>query len=221
MFIAYENGRYWVWPWNKFIKFPRTLQTIAFSNRSSQAGPLQTRTAEGLGLTLYVSFQYKLDPDNLENLYMINMMTYESTFIKIARNVILSTAGQFPATDYWERRQAIVDSFSYELNKTLNQAFASVTYLQLLEITLPEAYEQSIINTQVEIQKKTMMEYEQQATRIRSNISVLTSAINAQIIGINAAASGEAWNMTQKAQASAYTRTIGAEMEAYYKLQQV
>jgi hypothetical protein len=49
----------------------------------------------------------------------------------------------------------------------------------LLEITLPEAYEQSIINTQVEIQKKTMMEYEQQATRIRSNISVLTSAINA------------------------------------------
>jgi len=42
----------------------------------------------------------------------------------------------------------------------MQNAFADVKYLQLLQITLPKTYEDSIVLTQVEVQKKRMKEYE-------------------------------------------------------------
>ena len=58
---VFLGGRYLVGPFNYFINFPSTLQTIEFSSyKHSKAEALKTRTAEGLNLVLHVSFQYKL-----------------------------------------------------------------------------------------------------------------------------------------------------------------
>ena len=57
----FTGGRYLVGPFNYFLSFPSTLQTIEFSSyKHSKADPLKTRTAEGLTLGLHVSFQYQL-----------------------------------------------------------------------------------------------------------------------------------------------------------------
>ena len=46
--LVYDGGRYWIWPWNSFLIFPRTLQTIEFNDpsrsRSINDKPINTRT---------------------------------------------------------------------------------------------------------------------------------------------------------------------------------
>jgi len=56
-----------------------------------------------------MSFQYQLKEDHLEDLYALCMLAYESTFIKIARDVILQTAGKYEAPSYWTQRKTIAD----------------------------------------------------------------------------------------------------------------
>ena len=103
----------------------------------------------------------------------------------------------------------------YALNNSLAKAHAHCIYLQLLQITLPDTYEESIVQTQVEVQKKQMKMYEQQATQIRSQIGVMKSQTEANITTINATASATAYNIQQNATAIALNNTISAETQAY------
>lgn len=57
---VHGQGRHWVWPTYYFIYFPANLQSIEFSNGKKANPPLKTRTAEGLTLELFLSFQYTL-----------------------------------------------------------------------------------------------------------------------------------------------------------------
>lgn len=91
--------------WNSFKYFPRTAKNIEFSNRPSAISkPMETRTNDGLGLTLHVSFQYQLLKDEIPELYKLANMKYEETFIRIARDTIIKEAGKFESTSYWVRK---------------------------------------------------------------------------------------------------------------------
>ena len=66
---VYESGRYILNPFKSFLIYPANLVPIEFSSsKQATAGPLQTRTAEGLGLTLSVSFQYKVIKNSIPKL---------------------------------------------------------------------------------------------------------------------------------------------------------
>jgi len=57
--IVYDNGLHFLGIGHKFIRFPRTLQTIEFSReRYANSGPIHSRTADGLEVTIEISFQY-------------------------------------------------------------------------------------------------------------------------------------------------------------------
>jgi hypothetical protein len=58
---VYVSGRYLIGPTKSFIVYPDNLVTIEFSdNRRAASEALRTRTGEGLGISLHVSFQYKI-----------------------------------------------------------------------------------------------------------------------------------------------------------------
>jgi hypothetical protein len=58
---VFDSGRYIIGPTKGFIVYPANLVTIEFSDsRRATSTALQTRTAEGLAISLHVSFQYKL-----------------------------------------------------------------------------------------------------------------------------------------------------------------
>jgi regulator of protease activity HflC (stomatin/prohibitin superfamily) len=118
--------------------------------------------------------------------------------------------------DYWTKRAAIGEEMLRKLNNTLSKGtYANVVYLQLLKITLPQDYEDSIVQTQVEVQKRQMKKYEQNATKIQSEIKVLQSANQAKIIKIQAQANATQLQIQQNATATALDNTIGAEVQAY------
>lgn len=91
----------------------------------NKADPLQTRTAEGLALSLHISFQYKLIKDDIPKLYNMANINYQSTFVRISRDSILKIAGQYNATNYWTDRSKIGEVMQKALSDELKSAFAS------------------------------------------------------------------------------------------------
>jgi hypothetical protein len=88
-----------------------------------------------------------------------------------------------------------------------------------LKIELPKQYEDSIVSTQVEVQKTSMRKFEQTAELIRQNISVIISEAGQKIRVTNATGYAEAYRVKQYATATAINKTIEAESEVYKLVQ--
>ncbi len=211
---VYEGGRYWIWFTNKFIEFPATQQTIEFSDSpSANSGPLRTRTQEGLALTLHISFQYKLIKEGIPALYDLSNLQYEQTFVRIARDIILQEAGSYQAPQYWGKRILIGNRMMELLDAAFQQAHARCLGIQVLKINLPPAFEQSIVDTQVEVQKTQMKQLEQNAEIVRQNIRVMTSETDQLIMVIDANARSRATLIQETARAGIWKETL--DMESY------
>lgn len=214
--VVYDNGRYILNPFKSFMIYPANLVTIEFSDSvKATSGPLQTRTGEGLGLTLSVSFQYKIIKEDIPKLYNLANVNYYSTFVRISRDVLLKVGGMYNATNYWTDRLKISEVMRLEMNNELKKAYARCISLQLLKIDLPKTYEDSIVLTQVEIQKTNMRKFEQIAELIRQNSSVIISEADQKIRIVSATAQAEAYRLNQFATATAMNNTINAETDVY------
>lgn len=210
------NGIYFLSPFKTFLIYPANLVTIEFSDQINS--PLTTRTAEGLSLTLSVSFQYKLIKDKIPYLYNLANINFNMMFERISRDVILKVGGMFNANDYWKNRNKISEKMLHELNKELNKAYATCENLQLLNIELPESFENSIVVTQVEVQKINMRKFEQAAELIRQNISVLISEAEQKIKITNSTGIAEAYKIRKNAESQIVNNTIKVEREVVHKI---
>jgi regulator of protease activity HflC (stomatin/prohibitin superfamily) len=212
----YVSGRYLIGPTKSFIVYPANLVTIEFSDsRKATNEALKTRTGEGLSISLHVSFQYKIMKEKIPDLYNLANINYQGTYIRIARDTILKIAGKYNATSYWTERLKIQLDMKDNLSKELQSAFASCEGLQILKCELPKQYEDSIVSTQVEVQKSSMRKFEQTAELIRQNISVLRSEAEQKIRVTKAEGDAEAYRIKQFAEARANNNTINAESEVY------
>lgn len=214
--VVYNNGRYILNPFKSFLIYPANLVTIEFSDSvKATSGPLQTRTGEGLGLTLSVSFQYKVILEDIPKLYNLANVNFHSTFVRISRDVILKVGGMYNATNYWTDRVKIGEVMRHEMDNELKKAYARCISLQVLKIELPKTYEDSIVLTQVEIQKTNMRKFEQIAELIRQNSSVIISEAEQKIRIVNATAQAESYRLNQFAIATAMNNTINTETNVY------
>ncbi|CAD8105788.1 unnamed protein product [Paramecium primaurelia] len=216
----YAPGRYLVGPFNSFFNFPGSRQAIEFSDdKRAQSQPLKTRTAEGLTLSLHVSFQYQLIKNEIALLYAMAGLNYEATFIRMARDTILQAAGRFEAPKYWTNRRNITEVMQKQLEEELKKAHANCVSLQILDIDLPDQYEDSIVQTQIEVQKKTMKQFEQKAQMILNDILVMRAQNDQEIFVIHAQAQADAFSITQAAQAKANKLLLEAESKGYEMIQ--
>ena len=97
------------------------------------------------------------------------------------------------------------------LANALNATYANCTGVQLLQIDLPKSYENKIVQTQVEVQRRSMRKYEQEATLIRAQTSVNISQANYTIMQINAQAKAQSKLIIRQATADASQNTIQNE----------
>mmetsp|Transcript_46802 Transcript_46802/g.54245 ORF Transcript_46802/g.54245 Transcript_46802/m.54245 type:complete len:309 (-) Transcript_46802:187-1113(-) len=219
---VYDGGRYILGVFTSFVHFPRTLQTIEFSSSpKANAPPLRTRTGEGLALGLHIAFQYELIQDQIPALYTLANIYYEQTFVRIARDVILQTAGAYNAPQYWMNRTAIAHEMKKNLDDDLQAAHARCRYLQIIQIELPETYESSIVDTQIEQQNTQIKRFEQEATLIRKQIDILRSEADQNITITNATAQADAYSIRQSAEAQVNQATIKAEKSAYMDVEKL
>ncbi len=219
---VYSSGRYILNPFKSFLIYPSNLITIEFSSsKSATSSALQTRTGDGLSLTLSISFQYKLIKEKIPNLYNLANIYFHSTFVRISRDIILKVGGLFNATSYWTEREKISKTMLIELDKELSKAYANCVSLQVIKIELPKSYEDSIVMTQIEIQKANMRKFEQIAELIRQNTSVIISEAEQKIKVVNASGLAEAYRIKAFANALALNKTVNAEKDVYFKVMEM
>jgi len=214
---VYHGGTHLIGPWNRFVEFPATAQTIEFSSRQhglATSPMLHTRTKEGLGLYLSIAFQYKLDPDKLPQLYALTNVRYESLYTRIARDQLLEAASEYEGPQYWVQREEVGNQMRDRIQKNLKEAYADVWGLQLLVIDLPDVYEKKITSTQVQQQKINTRKNEQQATSIRADTEVLKAEFDRKIQVVRAGAEANYTIATRLAAAEAAGRKIKAEGSA-------
>lgn len=213
---VYHGGTHFIGFWNKFVVFPATVQTIEFGDRRPEfyhEEKLHTRTKEGLGLHLGISFQYKLDPDRLHELYRLTNVDYEALFTRIARDQLLEAASEYEGPQYWLERQKIGHHMRVLVDGSLKRHCAALWGLQLLDIDLPDTYERSITLTQVQQQMMKTRKNEQEASRIRADIEVMTANYKRQISVTQAEAQANYTLRTRTAEAEATKRKISTEAE--------
>lgn len=213
---VYHGGTHFIGFWNTFVVFPATIQTIEFSERPwmHTSPALHTRTKEGLGLHLSISFQYKLNPDDIPKLYALTNLQYEGLFTRIARDQLLEAASEYEGPQYWQARRTIGDHMRRLVDAQMRDSYASLWGLQLLVIDLPDQYEMSITMTQVQQQMAKTRANEQVAAGIRADTEVMTADFNRQIKVIQAGADANFTLTTKLAKAEAAKRKINAEAEA-------
>jgi len=214
---VYHGGTHSIGFWNKFVVFPATVQSIEFSNRRwplAKSPTLHTRTKEGLGLQLSISFQYTLDPERLPELYALTNIAYEGLFVRIARDQLLEAAAEYEGPQYWLQRQDVGDQMRTLVDGKLQKSCAKLWGLQLLVIDLPDRYEQAITLTQVQQQIIKTRRNEQKAASIRADTEVLKADYDRQIRVVGASAEANYTVATKLAMAEAAGRKIAAEADA-------
>ncbi|CAJ1330946.1 unnamed protein product, partial [Effrenium voratum] len=155
---VYTSGRYFIGPWNSFVLFPALVQNVEFSNAFALAASgnrypaLHTRTKEGLALNLEVALQYKLRQQDVGKLYTEFNVDSESFFVSTIRDTLIKVAADYEAHHLWDQRKQVGDQMQREVNTVLNRTYAECWGLQLLDIALPKAFDESIVMTQVQNQ---------------------------------------------------------------------
>lgn len=133
----------------------------------------------------------------------------------MSSDVIMKVGGKYNASNYWTGRQSVSDYLKLKLNEELNKAYATCEDLQIIRIDLPDTFENSIVLTQIEVQKTNMRKFEQEAELIRQDIGVMVSQAQQDIRVTNATAQAEATKIKNYAKAQALQKTIDTEAAVF------
>eukprot|EP00450_Noctiluca_scintillans_P004391 CAMPEP_0194487480 /NCGR_PEP_ID=MMETSP0253-20130528/7740_1 /TAXON_ID=2966 /ORGANISM="Noctiluca scintillans" /LENGTH=351 /DNA_ID=CAMNT_0039327703 /DNA_START=6 /DNA_END=1061 /DNA_ORIENTATION=+ len=215
----YEPGRYLLGPWNTFVVFPAGVQSIEFTDNrylrklGTRFDALHTRTKDGLALHLQLALQYRLQKANLGHLYNEFNLQYEQVFSNTIRDELVRTASQYEATHLWTARHSFNLELQAKVNNALKSMYADCWALQLIEIELPENFENSIVLTQVQKQLEETRDYEQQASVVRAKTDVLEATFDRQVTVIEAEANANFTRTTKGASALAEQRVVEAQAE--------
>lgn len=95
----YGAGIHFLGVAHSFIRFPSTVQTYEFSNqRGSDEAAIQSRSQDGLEVTLEVSFQYKWVSNDLIKLYLKYGPNFSRPCKQVAIDILTDIATNYKAS---------------------------------------------------------------------------------------------------------------------------
>jgi hypothetical protein len=213
----YSGGIHFLGVGHHFILFPKTVQTLEFSDEKLANGPpITSRTFDGLEVTLEISFQYKLIYEHLFDLYMTYGEDYQRFYTNIAVDILTDAATNYTAYDFFMDRSKIGGSMQNALNEQFKSiCFATIDFFQLRSVDLPDKFEDAIQLSEVkkqDIQKayaemnKTVVELEtvKMTANLQMNVTINIAIGEASAILAQNNASVNSFKAVQSAQSASY-----------------
>ena len=198
---------------------PSTIQTIQFIPEENNR--LETRTSDGLPVSLSLSFQYRHDPSRLQDLYLTYKQQQVAVYEHTAKAVIANVATNFTAYTFFNDKQGIATEMQYWVTRVFDEElFAFVEALQIMRVELPAQFQNAILQSIEAKQNIT------QAQRYMANMQVTFQTelliANQTRLQTVAMARGTASQRRQAAEANARVteQSVYAEMYAYGNLSQ-
>lgn len=148
---TYYSGFHFIGLGHTFIPYKLNVETMDFSNENAATmPPIDCRTKDGLNLNLEFSFQYRVLPNQIYDIYVKYGTELKTILLRIAIDSISDVGTQYTAYDFFSKRMTISQSMSEQLNTRLQRdVFVEVVYFQLKSVNLPEDYENAIQATEV------------------------------------------------------------------------
>ena len=177
---------------------------------------LHTRTADGLPLTLGLSFQYRYKPETLYNLYLTYRNEHHAVYVNTATATIANVACNYSAYTFFNDKEGIARSMQHVLNEKFSTGlFAQIEALQINQVELPASFQDAIlesISTKQNITRSVRYKENMQVT-FSTQRMVAEQSANQTVIR----AGGIASRKLQEAQANAMMteQTVSAEMTAF------
>jgi len=210
-------GLYFLGVGHSFIKYPRVVQTIEFIAEENDR--LQTRTSDGLPVSLSVSFQYRYDFSRLRELYMTYKQEELDVYENTAKAVIANTATNFTAYRFFNDKQEIATEMQISLTKVFDESlYARIDAFQITRIELPTTFQAAILQSiQAKQNITSSMRYQENMEVTFQTQVLIANQTKQQTIAI---ARGYANQRAEQAEANARVaeQSVLAEMYAYGNL---
>lgn len=215
--VYVKAGLFFLGPGHWFIKYPSTMQTIEFVAEENDR--LQTRTADGLPVSLSVSFQYRYDEGRLRELYLKFKQQELEVYENTAKAVIANVATNFTAYTFFNDKQGIATEMQISITKVFDeQLFARIDAFQITRVELPVQFQNAILQSIEAKQNITSSErYADNMEVTFSTQKLIAQQTKQQTIAL---AKGYADQRLQQAEALATVteQSVYSEMYAYGNL---
>ncbi len=212
---VYESGLHMVGLTGEFILFPKTIETILYKNgEGSDSGHLTITSFDGIDISLEISFDYKLIPSQIGDLYTNYTENYEARYVQKGRSVLRDVASTFKSTEFIQNRTMIGNVMADNLSEAFTTFYAHVFNFNLRDIQLPENIVAGWESIQLEILKQQEeLEANQTAiikgqtekylTELAAELAIIEAENDAEVLLINIQAQTEAVNITLTIEADA------------------
>lgn len=223
----YLSGRYWIGPWSYFIKFPSVVKTIQFSDSrlqddlgiDEQGDPmLRSRTADGLDVTIELSFQYQLHQDKVYSLYTTfgAGRAFHDLFVRVAIDRLTEIATEYTANEFFVDRTKIGKAMEKLLKEDFeSRLYATIFSFQLRSVGLPEEFEKAIQTTEVKKQDVHVAEAEQTSNKVALETELMRANRRVKVKANVAEGFAESIMLENAADISQFTATQEKAAESY------
>jgi len=211
---VYHPGRHWFQPFAKFVLFPMTVQNVPMK--------LTTRTSDGYPLEIKAEFQYKLMPEKITDLYNQYITKYEVVYQRNVRAAIMKAMSEYDAPALFQKRVGILADMERRIDAVLRESYATCWSVQFDDVKQPEAFERTLILTQLQEWFSRQKLAEQKISNIQAktqvlqaefskNTSVVSSTASNQVQYILSEATAKSSNYQNEAQSNATLLTDKAK----------
>eukprot|EP00448_Togula_jolla_P001418 CAMPEP_0170597848 /NCGR_PEP_ID=MMETSP0224-20130122/15923_1 /TAXON_ID=285029 /ORGANISM="Togula jolla, Strain CCCM 725" /LENGTH=283 /DNA_ID=CAMNT_0010922341 /DNA_START=87 /DNA_END=938 /DNA_ORIENTATION=+ len=210
-------GLKFVGPFSTLIRYPKTLQTLAYN--SDDRDLLDGRTRDGLPLILGVTFQYQLQARNLYKLYTSyeqQVGSYTNLFRLVGIHIVTEAATNYTAYEFFSEKQRIASKMQAKLDEYFKtNLFADVSSLQINEDDLPEAFDSTIKLAATTKQKRIQMEQQKEAKKVEFQTAINVAGAQANVTIQNAMGEVHQIYAQGRADAAIISTYVDAEIGAY------
>jgi len=230
---AVGSGRYFLGVGHRFLVFPKVYQTIEYSPvPDATAGPVQSRTKDGVEVILSVSFQYQLKQENIYDLFELYGLEmdgldddeeepYKRVFSYVARDILTDVSTEYNAFEFFSNRTNIGDRMWRELRSVYERDyFATVVFFQLKDVDLPDQFEHAIQDAEVSRQYQQRAREIQTKAEIEAQTSVIQAQYSAQIMRQEAGAQANATLLQNHYDIAAFNFTQRNRLASYKAMYQ-
>ena len=175
---VHENGRYFWGVSHEPVTFPRHFQLMELT--------VPVFPSNGMEFDVDIDFYYRLDKDNITNLYQAFGQTFDNQVEIRAKAKIKNSAPEFSLEQYITDRTALTQHLHDDLQDELDRVWIKVPFDKFYfgEITIPESIRQRDLDAAIQRQRNIEEENRQKATVVRKETKRLENEVFANITKI-------------------------------------
>eukprot|EP00761_Pharyngomonas_kirbyi_P000310 gb/GECH01000310.1/.p1 GENE.gb/GECH01000310.1/~~gb/GECH01000310.1/.p1 ORF type:complete len:326 (+),score=67.91 gb/GECH01000310.1/:1-978(+) len=209
---VYESGRYIPGLTKTFLTFPSIYVLLDF-------GTINSKTSEGLDVSLDMSMQYQIAKNQVAPLFEeFAFRDYERIIEREASEVIRDTASEFTAIQFVEERDLVAAQMLDDLQSVLTANHITVRQVQLQEIGLEGSYQEQLERRVIQKQEVENAELNQRLDEIRSETEVIISGILQQLEQIEFDTQGTVNFLQSGAEANSTRNRLAAQTDSYLQV---